>query len=116
VSSDLQHYKDKVKADGLILGHDYTNHISARQMDFGVVEAVNEFVAKEGFTFVALTHERWPTYVLCRNPKSPVAEQLRARIVFHVPGVVELRDYPAKATYQHHLVEVGGQARMIPSF
>ncbi|HEY3919431.1 MAG TPA: class I SAM-dependent methyltransferase [Stellaceae bacterium] len=114
--SDLQHYKSKVKPDGLIFGHDYTNHVAARQMDFGVVEAVNEFVIEEGFTFIALTQEVFPTYVLTRNPDSAAAQTLRAGLIYHLPAVVEMRDYPAKGVFLHQFVQVGDQQKAVVSF
>lgn len=116
VRSDLALYRSKVKADGLIMGHDYTNHARAQAMKFGVVEAVNDFVGSQGFSFVALTQEAFPTYVLARNVDAPAARHLTAHLLYHVPGVVELRDFPAICTFQHKLLEIGGQVRILPSF
>ncbi len=116
VCSDLAHYKDKVKPDGIIMGHDYTNHVRALEMKFGVVEAVNEFVEREGFAFVALTQETFPTYVLARQADGPAAMHLAAHLIYHVPGVVELRDFPATGVFQHKLVQVGDQVKVLPSF
>lgn len=66
--SDLRLYAPKVKPDGLILGHDYSAGDDARRMNFGVVQAVNEFVAAGAAEFLALTHEQFPTYVLAKPP------------------------------------------------
>ena len=114
--SDLQHYKNKVKPDGLIMGHDYTNHLAARQMDFGVVEAVNEFVMQEGFTFLALTQEVFPTYVLTRRPEATAAQALMAGLIYLLPSVVEMREYPAKGVFLHQIVQVGDQQKAVISF
>ncbi|HEY3917063.1 MAG TPA: class I SAM-dependent methyltransferase [Stellaceae bacterium] len=116
VKSDLQHYKDKVKPDGLILGHDYANHWRAQQMNFGVVEAVNEFTKSEGFEFVALAHDLFPTYVLARNAEAPVIQTLIANLLLCVPGVVELPEFPAKGIYQQKIIDVSGNLRVFPSF
>lgn len=116
VLSDLRAYKDKVKPDGLILGHDYANHWRAQQMGFGVVEAVNDFVAESGFRFIALTHELFPTYVLARNPEARAVNMLAAQLLALVPGVVEIRDFPDKGAYQHKLVEIVGNMRSLISF
>jgi hypothetical protein len=116
VRSDLELYKAKVKPDGLILGHDYTNHARAQEMKFGVVEAVNEFVAREGYAFIALTQEAYPTYVLARNAAGPVAQQLIARLIYCVPQVVELRDFPSTFSFHHKVMQVGDQVRVVPSF
>lgn len=40
--ADLNHWFPKVKSGGILAGHDYFNHTST--YEFGVVEAVNEFV------------------------------------------------------------------------
>ncbi|HWI26930.1 MAG TPA: class I SAM-dependent methyltransferase [Stellaceae bacterium] len=116
VRSDLALYQSKVKVEGLIMGHDYTNHERAQAMKFGVVDAVNEFVGSQGLSFVALTQEAFPTYVLARDADAPAARHLIAHLLYHVPGVVELRDFPAICTFQHKILEIGGQVRILPSF
>jgi len=58
VSADLESYAPIIKPDGLILGHDYSAHEAARQMYFGVVEAVVGFFRRSGFRFIALTNAR----------------------------------------------------------
>ena len=116
VSSDLTHYKDKVKAEGLIIGHDYTNHIGAQEMNFGVIEAVNDFAAAEGFHIIALTHEVFPTYVMSRRLDGPWVEHLLGHLLFHVPGIVEIRDHPARNSFQHKIVMLGGQRKSLLSF
>lgn len=116
VSSDLRHYKDKVKPEGLIIGHDYTNHAPAREMNFGVIEAVNDFAKAEGFQMVALTHENFPTFILARRLEGPWVEHLMGHLLFHVPGIIEIRDYPANHVFQHKLIYVGGQPRNLLSF
>jgi methyltransferase family protein len=116
VRSDLELYRPKVKPDGIIMGHDYTNHANAQAMKFGVVEAVNEFVEREGFSFIALTQDVFPTYVLAQSADCPAAQHLIAHLLYHVPGVVELRDYPASGAFVHRLVQVGDQVKALLSF
>ncbi len=114
--SDLQCYQHKVKPDGLFLGHDYTNHARAQQMGFGVVEAVNEFVLREGLVFVALTQEAFPTYVLARNPQTAAAQALTARLLYVLPSVVELRDSPATGALVHKIVQFADVSKTVLSF
>jgi hypothetical protein len=116
VRADLECYKSKLKPDGLILGHDYTNHVRAQQMKFGVVEAVNEFVLQEALAFIALTKETFPTYVLARSAAGPIAQRLTTALLYCVPELVELRDFPAGCAFQHKIVQVGDQVRVLPSF
>lgn len=116
VTADLQNYKRKVKSGGLILGHDYTNHVSAQHMDFGVVEAVNDFIRDEGYTFLALTGEAFPSYVIARDAESAVAQKLMLQLVYHMPMVVELRDFPAVGNFQHKLLQVGDRLKVVSSF
>lgn len=118
VLADLRAYAPKVKQDGFILGHDYTNRIDARRMGFGVVEAVNRFVAETGFRFLALTVEPWPTYVLVRDAEAPAAQAFLAKAVATVPFPVEIRDFPQRggASYQHRLFAVDGKHFGVQSF
>ena len=64
---DLRAFYPKIKDRGYILGHDYTNHESARRMNFGVIEAVNEFCRDTECHFLALTAEAFPTYLLAKT-------------------------------------------------
>jgi len=52
VKSDLNDYLCKLKKEGIMAGHDYS-----RFDDFGVIEAVDEFVIKNNFNFFVLNEE-----------------------------------------------------------
>jgi len=74
---DLYSYDAKIKAAGFSLGHDYTNHIEAKKMNFAVVQAVNKLVPSKGYAFLLLTNEEFPTFVLaktvdCKPRKTPL--------------------------------------------
>lgn len=66
VRADLELYVPAMKRDGIVCGHDYSNSPWAARMDFGVVEAVNDFARKHGFAIVALTKEIYPSYMMMR--------------------------------------------------
>lgn len=114
--NDLRAYQPKVKESGFILGHDYTNHGTAQQMGFGVVEAVDEFVMRTGYHFLLLTAENFPSYVLVRDPASPLASALCGNIALHVKGMTEIRDFPQARKYLAKTAIVNGTARVIHSF
>lgn len=116
VTADLEAYFPKVKGDGFILGHDYTNHPRAEHMKFGVVEAVNEFVARHNLEFVALVLEPYPTYVLSQNAQRPSTQLLIAKLLYNVPGIVEIRDFPKGRGFAHRAVKLGDDTRLLPSF
>jgi hypothetical protein len=107
VSEDLLAYKDKIKPDGFILGHDYTNHMPARNAGFGVVSAVNEFALEHGYAFMLSTMENFPTYMLTKNPDSEVAKQLLLNVLYRATTVVELKNYPSNHAFEHHAVQIG---------
>lgn len=116
VAADLRAYQHKVKPEGFILGHDYTNHFPARQAGFGVVEAVNAFVIEEGFSLLAVTMENFPTYVMSRAPRGAPAEQFCLKILSNASRVVELRNFPLEGRYEHHAVSIGGKTVVYSSF
>lgn len=116
VSADLNAFQNKMKPDGLILGHDYTNHPPAMKAGFGVVEAVNEFVIDNKLHFLAMTMENFPTYVLTRSPESAVARLLIANIMYYASWMVELQDYPQRQKFQHKAINVGDRIVAFPSF
>lgn len=115
VAADLGDYAPKVKPDGFLLGHDYTNHQPARQSGFGVVEAVNAFCEREGWHFLLLTMENFPTYVLVRDRQTVAAQTLVANVLFHGAWTVELGDYPRGWQYQHNAVVVAGKTVVYPT-
>lgn len=47
----------KVKNNGFICGHDYTQGNIEKPLKYGVVEAVNEFCFKNNYQFIYLTNE-----------------------------------------------------------
>lgn len=90
-ASDLRLYAPKLKSDGLILGHDYSAGEDARRMNFGVVQAVNEFVAAGAAEFLALTHEQFPTYVLAKRPVQSSAVEFMSSALLNHEVSVEIR-------------------------
>jgi hypothetical protein len=116
VYQDLAVYRNKVKPDGFILGHDYTNHAFAQEEQFGVVEAVNRCVIEMGYEFVALTMEGYPTYLIAKNSEAPSARQLKEDLVAKVPFVVEIREFPHARHFEHRSVRRGEKLLVYPSF
>ena len=116
VYRDLGIYRHKVKPDGFIVGHDYTNHLQARGWNFGVVEAVNRCVIEFGYEFVALTMEGFPTYVLAKNPAVPSVQKLKDDLIANSPFVVEIRDFPHQHRFEHKSVWRGKNLQVYPSF
>lgn len=54
-AKELALCKDKVRDSGWIMGHDYTRFSMWEAVQYGVVEAVNEFCIKNSYRFVYLT-------------------------------------------------------------
>ncbi len=117
VTADLKAFHAKVKPEGFLLGHDYTNQAMVQDINFGVVEAVDDLVTQHPeWTFLILTAEMYPTYVLTRTPRSQAATAL----VFHLltqHSVVEIRDYPAGGRFRHVAYMLDGRmVAIVPSF
>lgn len=81
VLADLLSYKDKVKPDGFILGHDFINVSAGRRANFGVVPAVRDFAASEGFELVVVTNEAAPSYLLARKDNQTTLPALREALL-----------------------------------
>lgn len=112
--NDLVTYAPKVRQDGFIVGHDYTNHLQAQHWNFGVVEAVNRFVREFGYEFVALTIENHPTFVITRSKEA--ALELTNRLILNVPYLIEIRDFPQHGDFQHKSFALGKGLIVYPSF
>jgi hypothetical protein len=111
---DLVNYAPKIRDEGLIIGHDYTNHVQAQQWNFGVVAAVNRFVLEFGYAFVALTVEAFPTFVLTRSENT--ARQMTELLLRSVPYTIEIRDFPRRNEFQHKSIASKGGTLVYPSF
>ncbi len=114
VSEDLRHYAPKVQADGFICGHDYTNNPAAQRMNFGVIEAVNGFVRETDYTFVALTLEPFPTYILSANPTSARCQEFITYATHGLDVAFEVEDFEDK-NFSHVFAEFSdGKKKLIP--
>jgi len=96
VLSDLETFAPKVKQDGLILGHDYVNYPGTEELNYGVIEAVDAFLSSSRFNFLALTAEGHATFVLWDSTDAQASDMLLDRIVYNVPGTIEIRDFTGK--------------------
>lgn len=74
VLGDLEAWSSKVKDDGLIFGHDFTNQPSAIADGFGVIEAVRDFTKKHDYHLLLITKDYFPTFVLCKNLEGLAAD------------------------------------------
>lgn len=115
VLRDLLDYAAKIKDDGLILGHDYFEDAFAAKVNYAVIGAVNAFLARSGFIFVALTWDKFPTYVLARRLEGFAGEFVRNLLesdVFAIDLPTSLAFSYREFSYQRR----GGSERRIPSF
>jgi hypothetical protein len=75
VTEDLINWSKRLKPDGVLMGHDFTDtHPNAIKWGFGVVPAVKDFCAKYGWEIVTTTEEDFPSYELRRLPNWTGAE------------------------------------------
>jgi hypothetical protein len=103
VTRDLSLSWDKIKDDGFILGHDFTNGPLGQKQNFGVVEAVNQFVVERKGIFVAMTMEVYPTYMLAKSVTPRLATFLE-EFLYHTAFVTEIRGIPHR--FEHKKIRV----------
>ncbi|NNG03050.1 MAG: class I SAM-dependent methyltransferase, partial [Inquilinus sp.] len=72
--ADLRAWAPKLREDGLILGHDFTDQADS----FGVIRAVADFVASTDYRFLCLTTDYFPTFVLSRSMTGTTEKLLRS--------------------------------------
>ena len=60
----------KVKRDGFIHGHDYQTIPVARAEHNNVIQAVHNFIIEREYTFLALTFEEAPSYIIAKDSTS----------------------------------------------
>jgi hypothetical protein len=114
VHADLAAYAAKLKGQGFIAGHDYTNNPLAERQGFGVIEAVNRFVAETDFRLILMTLEAFPTYLLARP--GPVLDRLIGGLFLGGAVVAEIEGYPAAGRFFHRYYQVGERRGLLPVF
>tara|TARA_R110002012_G_scaffold219160_3_gene390435 strand:+ start:55 stop:768 length:714 start_codon:yes stop_codon:yes gene_type:complete len=115
VFEDLRLVWPKVKPDGLILGHDFTNSPLARARGFAVVDGVRDFIKESGAHLIAMTmiSESFPSYVLAKS-SHPGLKEFGEQFVLRSEATVEIRS--ESADYQHKMVKIGDKIIAYPSF
>lgn len=115
VREDLRLVWPKVKPDGLILGHDFSNSPEARARGFGVVDGVRDFIRSSGAHLVAMTmiSEFFPSYVLAKS-LHPGLREFVEQFMLRSEAIVEIRSY--SPDYQHKMVKIGEKIIAYPSF
>jgi hypothetical protein len=94
VMQDLENFDKKVKEDGMIIGHDYANNFQSREMEFGVIPAVNDFVKKKGYCIAFITAEPFPTYVIFKTKhwEESKHKNFVSSLLYHTRMAVEIDD------------------------
>ncbi len=103
VSRDLNLLHNKIKDDGFILGHDYTNNEIAKNLHFGVVEAVNNFVKEKNYHFLVATYHQneFPTFVLSKTYEHS-SDQFLGNVVRNFDFLVEIENFD-KVRYEQKI-------------
>ncbi len=114
VLSDLRTYLPRLKRDGFLAGHDFSNHLLAQYANFGVIEAVCDFVRESAAQIILITGGTFPTYVLAR-PDNRVAEHVVSRAVIELAPMVLVDDI-SELKFSTHVIGVGrnGQPIILP--
>lgn len=111
VREDLALWEPKVREGGLILGHDYIDGPG-----YGVIPAVDEFIRERGWEMIILTMEAAATFVLAKDTGGEAATSLLDRLVYNVPGIIEIRDFPGRPLAVRTKTFPDGTLRQYPSF
>ena len=111
VLNDLRLYYPRTKDGGFIAGHDFANHMMPNFHNFGVIEAVCDFVRESDAELIMITGGSFPTYVIA-HPHSQPAKHLIARAYLEL-GAVALIDDIANLRFSTELVGMRGPADMV---
>lgn len=113
---DLEDFLPKLKDDGIMMGHDYANHIAAQEMGFGVVEAVDDFCMENDMIFIALTYDAFPTFILAKSGNQKLAEYITAITRYNFPEAIEIVDYPKHNKLQMDVLDFKTEKRLSYKF
>lgn len=115
VLRDLQDFAAKLKPGGLLFGHDFFEDAFASGEHYGVVEAVNTFLKRSDFRFLALTSEPFSTFCLARRLDDFAGAFLHNLLESDLP-MVEIPDAVANNYRDKSYRRRDGSTKRIPSF
>ena len=115
VLRDLRDCAAKLKEDGLILGHDFFEDAFAAEQNYAVIDAVNAFVKRSGWVFVALTWEPFSSYVLARKVTG-FAERFLRNLLESPVSLIELPAATAFRYADRSFKRKDGTVKRIPGF
>jgi hypothetical protein len=115
VLDDLLAYEKKVKAGGIIIGNDYFDNLQPNTAFYGVIGAVNDFIKRLDWHFLALTSDEWSDYFLYKT-KSPLVEEFMENMFNSDIDIVEINDYQAAGYCHKYFFTKQGKIKKIPSF
>jgi SAM-dependent methyltransferase len=110
VLADLEAYARVLKPDGLLLGHDFEERTfePAARGNFGVTDAVRDFIRTSGFEMLLMTAGLGATYCLTRNPAGAIARGIIASLLASSSAVVDMGDI-ARIRFHWDSVTVDGK-------
>jgi hypothetical protein len=79
--ADLRAFAPLTKPEGFLWGHDFSNHPLAKDMNFGVIEAVKAFVDEGAWRLVCVTADEYPSFVLARRGTNEQVRKLEIEIL-----------------------------------
>jgi hypothetical protein len=94
VMADLRAYYPRVKDSGFLAGHDLANHLLAAYANFGVIEAVRDFLKETDAQLIMITGGSNPTYVIA-HPNSQATQHLTARALLELAPIAVFEDFPS---------------------
>jgi len=91
VRKELNLYHNKIKDNGFIMLHDYTNHAMAKRMNFGVVEAIDDFCKESDFEICIISIDNFGSCILTKK-NNPWANQLVKNMLGHFRFIIQVKD------------------------
>ena len=113
--ADLKSWAPKVKSDGLIIGHDFTNQSSAKRDGFGVIEAVRDFIDQTDYRLLALSSDYFPSFILAKELSGP-AEHFIQQLIQRQKTLVRISTRQALETQHTRFERQNGKTGLIADY
>jgi hypothetical protein len=81
VLRDMMEVRKKLKQGGIMLLNDFYEGPGGAEQNLGVMSAVNTFVKRYGFHYLAMSHGSFADVALTDDPTSPTVHQFLANLV-----------------------------------
>lgn len=114
VLRDMLEARPKLRPGGIMLLNDFYEGPDGFEANLGVMSAVNSFMKRYDYYYIAMTHGPWGDVALTDDPTSPFVKQFLANLMNSDLTFIGINDAVVPNTRYRHFRKSNGELRYVP--